>query len=127
MLFGQFKNHLWEKSSSTTLFDPRKKRMKRVLKRVNLDFFKNCLKISKFKFSPFDKNPCLPLFGTLFLAGVRNYYISAISPINISEIGQKAKKLWEVKILTYKKRQILYINCSRKTFVRDIYYITLIK
>jgi len=63
------------------------------------------------------------LFGTLFtlfLAGVKNYYISAISPINIDQIGQIAKKLWEVKILSYKKRQILYINRSRKTFVRDI-------
>ena len=63
------------------------------------------------------------LFGTpftLFLAGVKKYYISAISPINIGQIGQIAKKLWEVKILTYKKRQILYINRSRKTFVRDM-------
>jgi len=63
------------------------------------------------------------LFGTLFtlfLAGPKKYYISAISPINIGQIGQIAKKLWEVKILTYKKRQILYINRSRKTFVRDM-------
>ena len=64
------------------------------------------------------------LFGTLFtlfLAGVKNYYISAISPINIGQISQIAKKLWEVKILTSKKRQILYINRSRKTFVREIF------
>ena len=64
------------------------------------------------------------LFGTLFtlfLAGVKKYYIFSISPINISEIGQIAKKVQEIKILSYKKRQILYINRSRKTFVRDIY------
>ena len=65
------------------------------------------------------------LFGTLFtlfLAGVKKYYIFAISSTNISKIGQIAKKVQEIKILTHKKRQILYINCSRKTFVRDILF-----
>ena len=65
----------------------------------------------------------MTLFGTLFtlfVVRVKTYHISAISPINIGQIGQIVKKLWEVKILTYKKRQILYINRNRKTFVRDI-------
>ena len=76
---------------------------------LNFEIFGRFLTKSRFTFfgTPF----------TLFLAGLKKYYISAISPINIGQIGQIAKKLWEVKILSYK---ILYINRSRKTFVHDM-------
>ena len=84
------------------------KRVKRV-KRVR--YFWIFVKFWIFRFSDdFLPKFRFTLFGTLFtlfLAGVKNYYISAISPINIGQIAQIAKKLWEVKILTYKKRQIL--------------------
>ena len=72
-------------------------------------------------FGPKSRFTLFGTFFTLFLAGVKKYHIFAISSTNISEIGQIAKKLQEVQILSYKKRQILYINRSRKTFVRDIY------
>ena len=62
-------------------------------------------------------------FLHFFWSGQKLLYISTISSINICEIGWIAKTLCEVKILTsknQKKRQILYINRSRKTFVHDI-------
>ena len=57
-----------------------------------------------------------------FFSEIQKYCASAPSTINGFEIGQKARFLAQVKILTYKKRKILYKKSSRKRVVRDIYH-----